>query len=85
MVALASWAADRCIQSRFNEWWKGNFFIGVSDSDDFGAPDIDQLAGGSGSDLFELEIENIEYDEDIGFAENLNFQSGIDTVRLNGP
>ncbi|WP_415410095.1 beta strand repeat-containing protein [Synechococcus sp. A10-1-5-9] len=53
-------------------------------SGEFGANDFDRLTGGSGADLFVLGVENTVYYEGIGFAEVLDFESGVDTLQLAG-
>ena len=52
--------------------------------DDFGANDVDQLTGGANSDLFVLGTALNVYYEGIGEAQILDFETGIDTIQLNG-
>ncbi|EAR17621.1 putative hemolysin-adenlyate cyclase protein [Synechococcus sp. WH 7805] len=51
---------------------------------DFGANDFDQLTGGIGEDLFVLGSADQVFYEGIGFAQILDFETGVDTIQLSG-
>jgi len=52
--------------------------------DDFGANDFDQLIGGANEDTFVLGTATRVYYQGIGEAQILDFETGIDTIQLNG-
>ena len=52
--------------------------------DDFGANDFDQLIGGANKDTFVLGTATRVYYQGIGEARILDFETGIDTIVLNG-
>ena len=56
--------------------------IGVGE--ELGANDVDQLTGGTQRDTFVLGNSAAVFYEGIGFAQILDFETGIDTIELNG-